>query len=341
MHDSPAVFSRMKNIARAHVAVMALALVLSAGAQTQIVELTGKDLPVLKGLESYHCYKSKTAFVLSKDPDRAARITAEIERAAKEFKLRFGVDAKTAVVPEVPIGFKIDKDVLVKLGVTVALPLPEPGSTTPEQLKSVEEHYDEYFKQKYPELTATQRADSVKKAVERFKKTEDDLGISVVAHEIGHQWYGEAFWKSVSQPAVNGEVYGSPADDYLDECAAIMMEPTPVARWNDLRRSYADPAQKALFHPLKELVTMKHPHNTAEPAAANLMFYSQCRALIDYLHEKTKNEHIFAEITEANVRGEGFEAWLRSAGAKYSLPTDIAEFEVQWKKWIDEKLAAK
>jgi hypothetical protein len=182
-------------------------------------------------------------------------------------------------------------------------------------------------------------------------------GDNHIAHELGHFWYGEAFWGGGAASA--GPRYGSPAPDWLDEAAAMLMENEAGTQayhqiFADGRSS--DAARAARIPPevtLAELTSMTHPAlvNLPKPGAQNgggpisvigrpSLFYPQVRVFVDYLAERSGDPRIVATISEGLRGGTTFEAWLGSNGAKHRLPASVAVMQADWNAWLDRRFGA-
>jgi len=162
-----------------------------------------------------------------------------------------------------------------------------------------------------------------------------------LAHELGHTWYDIFQWQQLRHEPDTVRPYGTPASDYLDEIAGILME--PEAEKEKRRRFIYDEVQiveQAQKHwSLRSLVTLKHPNSTEQRDDFQIVirFYSMCLALSDYLIETTKNEKIWAIITEAEKKKIPFEKWLTSSGQKYNLPLDVSILDKNWREWLKRK----
>ncbi|MDP9413489.1 MAG: hypothetical protein M3Q08_05225 [Pseudomonadota bacterium] len=180
-------------------------------------------------------------------------------------------------------------------------------------------------------------------------------GENQVAHELGHMWYTAAFWPAASPPTTRPTPrYGSPAPDWLDEAAAMLMENEAGAR--GYRQMFADgrgadPARAAAISPempLAELTSMTHPAMAAMPAGVAAgptqivtgrpsLFYAEVRVFTDYLVNRSGNPRILAAVSEGLRGGGTLDAWLAANGAKNRLPTSLAAIQADWDDWLDQR----
>ena len=202
----------------------------------------------------------------------------------------------------------------------------------------------------------------------------EDTDAGALAHELGHQWFMEAFWpgQKVRKPGH----YGGPAPDWMDELAAVLCETDQMT--TDRRRQFKtiylqQPGSEALAdvrsHALTDLetyLTREHPLNSTAREAVKrieletgqtsavtvitgaearamgrdgLIFYLQSRVFADFVIERTGNPRIFAVIAVAHARGSSFPAWLAKNGRKVKLPTTIAKLQTEWEVWLKVKYA--
>ncbi|HRK71812.1 MAG TPA: hypothetical protein PLA85_09500 [Micropepsaceae bacterium] len=184
-----------------------------------------------------------------------------------------------------------------------------------------------------------------------------------VPHELGHLWLKVVYWQGAPDDGVRR--YGTPAADWLDEAAALLMEDeTYVAsRYAQLREL---DAQGSLI-PLAQLVSMEHPLFrpaqdlvsegggttsttvrilTGEEAALLAQqtsagsFYAQIRAFADFLIAQSEEERIFAVIAKAEAGGTSFPDWLAEHGEAFGLAGDMDLLEVTFLTWLHLKLVS-
>ncbi|HEV7352721.1 MAG TPA: hypothetical protein VGN74_06290 [Brevundimonas sp.] len=180
----------------------------------------------------------------------------------------------------------------------------------------------------------------------------------VISHELAHLWYIDAYWRG---SRLQWDGYGSPAPDWVDEAAAILSEPAPMAA--ELRERFfaswaaASPEDRVaaggIAHLPGLLSARRSGHRAAPDASAAggnaeqagvtvrlapgnpVSQPSQIRLLADYLMEATGDPYVFARITEGLVGGATFEQWLADQSAYPQLPRNVDELQRRWMDWIE------
>lgn len=173
---------------------------------------------------------------------------------------------------------------------------------------------------------------------------------SILAHELGHMYLTHAFWPEADAQA-DAQHYGSPAPDWLDEMAAILMEDEAMTaqrrrQWRDMLHNNPD-----RLLPLKDFLNTRHPLADIAAASKNKVFiaindesfgseawfYLQTRALADFLIEHAQSPTIFASIAEAFAKQQSLADWLNTNGQRYGLPNDMTELEKHWQAWLTQQ----
>jgi hypothetical protein len=232
----------------------------------------------------------------------------------------------------------------------------EGKNMTPEQIDALVEQ----ARSKLPQVSAVK---------------DQDNDTSALAHELGHQWFMEAFWPS-RKVGKSGH-YGGPAPDWMDELAAVLHESDQMAA--DRRRQFGavylqQPSRKFLadveadeITNLETFLTREHPANRGARAAVErmkqetgkssgvlvmtgaeaealsrdgVMFYLQSRVFADFVIERTGNARVFAEIAAADAQGLKFPAWLAKNGRRLNLASSVAQLQKQWEAWLEVKFRA-
>ena len=197
----------------------------------------------------------------------------------------------------------------------------------------------------------------------------EERDATVVPHELGHKWFKNAFWPGVE--GIEQSHYGGPAPDWMDELAAVILEPDASksqrraqfwSRYHSIKakttdRNHADHRllDLAAFlqsdHPMKS-VTARISKEAAETGVSGFrvmvgddtgasqnaaLFYLQSLLVADFLEEASGNRAIFAEIARSLTKGQTFGKWLAVEGAAHRLPTSENAFVGAWLDWLDRK----
>ncbi|MGY0632586.1 hypothetical protein [Luteimonas sp. A478] len=184
---------------------------------------------------------------------------------------------------------------------------------------------------------------------------------NTLRHELGHSMFAATFWPQ--DQAAPEERYGSPAPDWLDEAAAMLMEA-------DLYRGRHEAAFLEVLRttpehisPVSEFVQMEHPM-TADARAALLAgggqesdsgvqvmassgpdstrvtrFYGQSIMFANFLIESSRDTGILGPISAALAEGSTFAGWLENSGPQHGLPASIERLETAWDAWCQRRLA--
>lgn len=174
-------------------------------------------------------------------------------------------------------------------------------------------------------------------------------------HEVGHAMYAARFWPG-SDEAASEPRYGSPAPDWLDEVAAILME---SAKSQGARASQYLQALRSSprdIPPLSQFLQMEHP--VREPALARQLergartdsgvkmmvsreadllaaasFYGQSLLVGMFLIETADDPRVLATISTAIADGLAFADWITEHGASHDLPDSLAALQAAWEDW--------
>jgi len=181
---------------------------------------------------------------------------------------------------------------------------------------------------------------------------------TTLRHEVGHAMYAAMYW-----PDAIGTLqdrYGTPAPDWLDEAAAIAMEP-PEAQASHLAAFIGVARQRPREIPgLASFLASEHPVRGAGLASAlargpksdsgvQMMvtsgsfpgletFYGQSLLTGLFLAETSGNPQILAPISRAIADGLDFDAWLARDGTSFGLPSTVVELEPLWDNWLRQQV---
>ncbi|MBK0056707.1 hypothetical protein [Stenotrophomonas sp. S39] len=206
----------------------------------------------------------------------------------------------------------------------------------------------ESLRRTQPELSAA----AVEQRVSRASRSTGD----VLPHEIGHSLYQARFWPG--QTADGSLHYATPAPDWLDEAAAILMEPPSMLA--ERRRQYRALLGTPSPHvqDLPRFLQAPHPVDAARRAAlsgsgsssasgltvmtargdtgaALAAFYLQSLALADFLIERSGRQDVLGQISLALANGQSFDDWLAQSGPPLQLGSDVATLTQHWQAWVN------
>lgn len=301
------------------------------------------------------------------EADKLASLTAEAEARFASF---FG-----AAPPRYAIGYTAmgaDLEPLKAVGFTIAMP----WLTDAAFRRSLDESIERAFVVQAERLNLDAgTAEAALAAALNDQKAKFDQQAAArdgaLQHEIGHQWYSELFWPgSRRDPRERGH-YGGPGPDWLDETAALLMEPGAMAdtRRDSFEKIYLGKPDTPTLQAstVAELVDLTHFLSQAHPVpkdqikllptsgkvkegmqivtlssveAAQLglnkaaLFYFQGRMFADFLVERTGKPAVFARISAAFARNETMDQWLAAEGKDWGLPASVAALDGEWRQWL-------
>ncbi len=317
------------------------------------------------------CAQAPHGIALAGTAERAASLANFAQAGEERFTFTFGRTPTPYAIAELrePDSLQNDKDKLKALGYRSVLPWVSHAGFTATVTASVRHAAAAQARalklspEAEAELVRTMLAGQAERLTP-FKMDESDAG--TVPHELGHMWYAEAYWPN--RPPAAGRYYGTPAPDWLDEVAAILMESQELA--DGRRRTFVDVYHgraKGAFAglPITELVELRPFFNRVHPgfganaaehaeqrrtgktmvviktgpeaaAAARVagLFYSTGRVVADYMVDRAGGLDVFPAIAAAITRGDTFETWLGREGPHYRLPPTMMALEADWRSWL-------
>ena len=177
---------------------------------------------------------------------------------------------------------------------------------------------------------------------------------NTLRHELGHSMYAATFWPDAGE-APEGR-YGSPAPDWLDEAAAILMESVESQGSRAGEFLHAGKLAARNTPSLAEFLDMEHPIRTPElakqlergqksdsgvqmmvsgnaDASGAAAFYGQALLTGMFLIETSGDPRILATISSAIAGGMPFPDWLAENGPLHGLPDNLASLQTTWETW--------
>jgi hypothetical protein len=208
-------------------------------------------------------------------------------------------------------------------------------------------------------------ASAVAQARQQLASRNSAIDTTAVPHELGHKWFARAFWPKA--PEIVEDQYGGPGPDWLDELAAVILEPAESKasrraeywrRYTAAKTNAADSGPGA-FLDIQSFLTARHPmtavaaeigrsHAAAgttgfriitgteatATAADSVSFYLKSLMLSDYLVDRSSNPAIVGVIARALASGRSFEAWLAHDGAAHGLPQSQSALAADVLQWL-------
>jgi hypothetical protein len=340
----------------------------------EIANICAKD-----GVE---CHTSAMGIVIGKT-GRTAPYHDAVDTAAARFQEYFGTTAPKAAV--ILGNFLGDEDSTI---VRDVFPVVMPWVTAEDRRDFIEDTVRNQVRQQQPDITDIALEAIVKRSVEASLKasgandgndnnagaTEETLD-GALSHELGHLYFIRTYWPddaldvSDINPATVRR-YGGPAEDWLDEMSAVLLENDILTngRNQGLKEAVAEDFRP--FWPLEEYFTMVHPafeqamrlvrarQETAEGRAQGgvvilsagelderedgrtpATFYAQSRGFADYMIEKSGNKQIFAKIASYVASGKTITDWVHEYGTDHNIPANISTLEADFHEWLRNRFS--
>lgn len=202
---------------------------------------------------------------------------------------------------------------------------------------------------------AMRQAGLDRKRIARALASAADQDAITLRHELGHAMYAAVYW-----PNDQGSLelrYGTPAPDWLDEAAAILMEPSEAQARHLASFIDAAKARPRSIPSLTDFLQAEHPVRSASLARALARgqksdsgvqmlvtssagfagldtFYGQSLLLALFLAETSGEPRILMPISSAVAAGNRFEQWLAAEGEQHGLPANLPALQSLWDAWL-------
>ena len=283
-----------------------------------------------------HCAPAIYGVALAPDAELAANLARYAHEAEGRFATHFDQPIAPYVVFSIPPA--PPRQALNEAGFQTVLPWPAPQAID----ASIRDRVTEQTRQFAVgmNLSADQTEQVIARALSQLPTPASLAAIDagMMPHELGHLWTHKAFWNAPDN--AEGEEaprhYGSPAPDWLDEAAGILLEDAPTT---DQRRAHFKTLMAGGFVPavgagidapflldLEGFLSREHPGlaraatglDTARasggvavaftpagqtasgpPNGLETLFYIQTRAFTDFLIQTSGRQTIIADITAA------------------------------------------
>lgn len=314
------------------------------------------DLP--QGMpKTTHCVASEHGWFYADDEAEAAVFADAARQAAVKFERAFARKASFGAI------VATDYDQPLPDAVTAALRergahwvLPWIGAAS--MRREVERQIHLQFKKQNPNARA---ASARTFAAQLSKRIASDTP-GTVQHEVGHSLFIAAFWPKASFVR-DPQRYGGPAPDWLDEGAAMLMEPASMTegRHTMFAQMAAGELKSAPVKPLDAFLNAPHPRLSepdlpdeiksgsdanrvsisfsldSNPAFVRIAgYYAQTQVWIDFLRE-TGGRGALPAIADSLATGKRFEDWLAGDGAQFGLAATAPALQQQWSQWLQRR----
>lgn len=317
---------------------------------------------------TFPCAYDNSLAVLA-EPELVALIQPQLEAAARQFQQKFGRAPTTSIV--VP-GGSVDDDLSRSLkgnGYNVIMPWLSASDRRSLQEDSVRKQIETAMAS-HPDALCEAAIQSALAQLSDKPRADHSLEQIALPHEMGHKWFIHEYGSKTAPET--GHAYGGWAPDWLDEAAAIAMEPETSKATRRSRFSEMISANRVF--PLSEFLTMVHPAADAAKALSqrrNAMkdrlgdadespssnvaivltgedakqfmrdsggdaapdFYAQSLVFSDYLVAKSDRSNVIAVTARALSEGLSFEDWLPIN--PLGLPQDLNELQADWDTYVE------
>ena len=360
-----------------------LTAAISAMASTAVMAEEAATIDALCARSDIECLKSDKGMVIGR-PGTTAPYTGSIDAAAAKFEHVFGMPAPEAAII---LGEVNNSD--IRQSLPALFPVALPWMTLEDRKKIVARQVRAQIRQQRPDMPDEILEATVKRSVEASLQANgrnDDAHMheGILSHELGHMYFMRTYWPdgrhNLMNPAAGDHTqtgaglpqeYASPAPDWLDEMAAVLLENTALttSRYESLQ-AIKSAADLDKIWSLSDYFTLTHPaldqarealerrqqssdgntmggvvilsqSDLEKPAKGPepVMFYAQSRAFADYMIEKSGNEQIFAVIAAQLTKGGTMADWLQSVGASHGLPQTVAALQNDFNRWLMNRLS--
>ncbi len=192
-----------------------------------------------------------------------------------------------------------------------------------------------------------------------------------IPHELGHMWLIQAFWPDKTVDSVGH--YGGPGPDWLDEMAAVLMEPAESAKRRtelfteryhairvDMRQGRAQTdslldlkAYLSTVHPAADAARALVSQSGSDPIGGGMTvrvltgeeakrfsgdgirFYLQSLLVSEYLAARSGDPAVIGKIAAAAANDQSFTDWLSKNNKSTSLPTSLDAMQSDWLDWLE------
>lgn len=304
------------------------------------------------------CVANEAGWFYAHDAESAAGIAEDALRAGEDFRRHFSRPPPRGAVIARGTGAAASPEAAQRLrdaGAAWHLPWLDASERRELQRSGIERQ----LRAQRPQASDAEVAALLETALARAPSPQA-TDRSALRHEIGHVLLIHAFWPDAARTDDGATHYGGPAQDWLDETAAVLMESEDMA---DRRRErLAEPGERARLLPLDAFFAAAHPLaarlTELRPSAAGGGirvisgedaqrlsaeaggFYAQARGVADFLIETGGDPAVFGDIAAFAADGGDMAGWLSAHGARYGLPATVTALDAAWQHWLDARAGA-
>ena len=334
---------------------------------------------VAAGWDGVYCAGGSDGVVLAGTADRAKQLLDYASGGKTKFEKLFGRTAARYAIVEIPSD-RLTEDrhtALRNAGFAVVLPWLSPEAYQKQVETSVRQTVESRLIESGMPESARQAAVAAALAQAKSQISPDAAakrdGIAI-PHELGHMWLIQAFWPD--KIVDGGGHYGGPGPDWLDEMAAVLMEPADSAkrrtelfteRYRAIRLAmHQGHATSDSLLDLKSYFSTVHPVANAarelvskggsDPAGGGMTvrvltgeeakrfagdgirFYLQSLLASEYLVDRSGDPAVIGRIATAVANGQSFPDWLSKNKKKSVLPMSLDAMQADWLDWLERRL---
>ena len=325
-----------------------------------------------------YCVGDSNGIALAGTADRARQLLGYAAGGHAKFEKIFNrTPARFAIIEISSDGLTKDRQTALRnAGFAVILPWLSPEAYLKQVETSVRQSVESQLSGTGMPESARQAAVAAALAQAKSQISPDAAagrdGIAI-PHELGHMWLIQAFWPDKTVDGIGH--YGGPGPDWLDEMAAVLMEPAESAerrtglfteRYRAIRvvmrqgNTPSDPLLDlngyfSIVHPTaeaaRELVLKGGGGAPADGmtvrvltgadakrfAGDGIRFYLQSLLVSEYLIARSGNPKVIGQIAAAAASGQSFTDWLSKNKKKSGLPASLDAMQTDWMDWLGQQ----
>ena len=329
--------------------------------------------------DGVYCAGGSDGIVLAGTADRAKQLLGYASGGKTKFEKLFGRTAARYAIIEISSD-RLTEDrhtALRNAGFAVVLPWLSPEAYQKQVETSVRQTVESRLIESGMPESARQAAVAAALAQAKSQISPDAAAQRdriAIPHELGHMWLIQAFWPDKTVNGVGH--YGGPGPDWLDEMAAVLMEPAESAKRRtelfteryrairlDMRQGRA-PTDSLLdldgyfstVHPAANAARELVSKGGSDPAGGGMTvrvltgeeakrfagdgirFYLQSLLVSEYIVDRSGDLAVIGRIATAVANGQSFPDWLSKNTKKSVLPMSLDAKQADWLDWLERRL---